>query len=52
MLCRIDYKRSKNSEYYQTSGSMTVSQEDLEAAVEDLTSKDYEVVTITWNVTP
>ena len=52
MLCRIIYKRSKNSEQYQTSGSMTVSQEDLAEAVKHLEAQEYEIDTITWNVTP
>jgi len=51
MLCRIIYKRSKNSKQYQTTGSITVSQEDLEMAVQHLESQDYEIDTITWNVT-
>jgi len=52
MLCRIIYKRSKNSEQYQSSGSVTVSKEDLAAAVKHLESQEYEIDIITWNVTP
>ena len=50
MLCKITYQRSKSSDLYQTSGSMTVSQDDLDLAVQHLESNEYEVVSIKWNV--